>query len=102
MTRRTVLRLADRTYETALTRKFLLRKPHEPRDPRAVRAFIPGLIVELLALPGDQVAPGASLLVLEAMKMQNHVPAPVAGRIRVVHVTPGQTVAKGQLLVTLE
>ncbi len=102
MTRRTTLRLPDRTYETALTRKFLLRKPHEPRDPRTVKAFIPGLIVELLALPGDGVEAGASLLVLEAMKMQNHVAAPVAGRVRAVHVTPGQAVAKGQLLVTLE
>ena len=102
MTRRTTLRLPDRAYETALTRKYLLRKPYEPRDPRAVKAVIPGLVVDLLALPGDRVAPGASLLVVEAMKMQNHVAAPLAGRVQAVHVAPGQTVAKGQLLVTLE
>ena len=102
MTRRTTLRLADRTYETALTRKFGLRQPWAPRDPRVVKAFIPGLVVEVLAMPGMAVAAGDSLLVLEAMKMQNHVAAQVAGRVRAVHVAPGETVAKGQLLVTLE
>ena len=65
-------------------------------------AFIPGLIVEILALPGDRVEAGTSLLVLEAMKMQNHITVPLAGRIVAIHVTPGEAVAKGQLLVTLE
>lgn len=102
MAPRSLLPLSDRVYETALTRKYRLRKPHVPRDPRSVKAFIPGLIVEVLAMPGDGVSQGDSLLVLEAMKMQNHLAAPQAGRVRVVHVRPGETVAKGQLLVTLE
>ena len=51
---------------------------------------------------GDEVEEGASLLTIEAMKMQNEVRAPRAGRITAVGVSVGQPVATGVLLLRIE
>lgn len=89
-------------YETALSRKYALRRPHAPKVPGRVEAVIPGLVLELLVAPGDRVRRGQSLLILEAMKMQNHLAAPLDGVVERLAAAPGETVAKGQLLVVLE
>jgi len=52
--------------------------------------------------PEQTVEAGVGLLILEAMKMQNEVRAPGAGRVAAVRVAVGDTVASGQVLVTLE
>jgi biotin carboxyl carrier protein len=49
---------------------------------------------------GQQVASGASLVVLEAMKMENDLKSAAAGVVESVSVVPGQTVEKGTVLVT--
>lgn len=102
MTLRHTLTLDGTAYETALTRKYSLRKPHVPKDPGRVAAFIPGLILDVLVKPGDRVRRGQSLLVLEAMKMQNHLAAPLDGLVREVATAPGDSVAKGQVLVAIQ
>lgn len=99
---RRTLTLNDTAYETTFTRKFAQRKPFVPKDPKRLTAIIPGLIFEVLAQPGDRVMAGQSLLVLEAMKMQNHIGSPHEARIKALHVAPGQTVARGQLLLEFE
>ncbi|HEX9892533.1 MAG TPA: biotin/lipoyl-containing protein [Gemmatimonadales bacterium] len=68
----------------------------------AVKAPMPGLVVKLLVGPGDQVKAGQSLVVLEAMKMENELKAPGAGLVAAVSVKPGQAVEKGQPLVLLQ
>lgn len=102
MTTRQTLALDGAVYETALTRKYALRKPYAPKVPGRVTAFIPGLILEVLVKPGDSVRRGQSLLVLEAMKMQNHVTAHDQATVKAVFVEPGVTVTKGQVLMELE
>ena len=52
--------------------------------------------------PGDAVAGGQPLVVMEAMKMENELRAPSAGTVKRVAVTPGTAVEKGALLVELE
>jgi biotin carboxyl carrier protein len=94
--------LHDTVYDTTLTRKYAQRKPFVPKDPRRLTAIIPGLVLDLLVAPGDRVRRGQSLLILEAMKMQNHIAAPDAATIKALHVAPGATVTKGQLLVEFE
>jgi biotin carboxyl carrier protein len=96
---RQTITLDDTVYETAFTQKFANRKLYTPKDPRRLTAIIPGLILQVLVAPGETVRPGQSLLILEAMKMQNHITAHDDAIVRTVHVAPGETVMKGQLLV---
>jgi pyruvate carboxylase subunit B len=67
-----------------------------------IRAPMPGLVVRVLAHPGDTLSAGAGVLVLEAMKMENELRAAVAGIVKVVRAEPGQAVEKGQVLVEFE
>lgn len=73
-----------------------------PSGEVGVEAPMPGLIVAIVAQPGSTVEPGAPVVIMEAMKMQMEIRAPRAGRIKTIAVAPGQEVAKGQALATLE
>ena len=66
----------------------------------ALKAPMPGLVVRVLAKPGQDVAAGSSLVVLEAMKMENELKAQSPGTVEEVHVTEGQAVEKGAVLVS--
>ena len=70
--------------------------------PIEVKATLPGLIVAVAVSVGDQVAESATLLTIEAMKMQNEVRAPRAGTVIEVAVVAGQAVATGASLLRLE
>lgn len=63
---------------------------------------MPGKVVNVLAQPGERVEAGASLVVVEAMKMQNELKAPRGGIIKTVAVAAGETVSAAQLLVVLD
>ena len=67
-----------------------------------VRPPMPGRIVRVRVKEGQRVSRGDSLIVLEAMKMQNEIPAPAAGIIREVRVREGQTVLAADVLVVLD
>jgi biotin carboxyl carrier protein len=67
-----------------------------------VKAAIPGRVLRVLVVPGDPVAQGQPLVVLEAMKMENEVRAPREATVRSVEVTPGQAVGVGDVLVSFE
>jgi len=66
-----------------------------------VKAPLAGLICNLLVEPGQQVAAGEQVLLLEAMKMETAVSAPVAGVIGEIRVSEGDSVAVGDLLMTI-
>ena len=70
--------------------------------PSQLKAPIPGKVVSVKVAPGDEVAPGQALIVLEAMKMENELASEQAGRVVAVHVDAGATVESGQLLVEME
>ena len=74
----------------------------QARGPGALRAPMPGLVVRVQAEPGQAVAAGAGLVVLEAMKMENELRAPAPAVVKAVHARPGETVEKGQILVEFE
>lgn len=69
------------------------------KDASAVYAPIPGVIVSVAVQPGDTVAAGGELCVLEAMKMKNTIRAPRAGQIAAVRVAAGQHVKHHDVLV---
>jgi biotin carboxyl carrier protein len=73
-----------------------------PGGATEVRAQIPGRVVEIRVAPGDVVAAGATLLVLEAMKMQNEIRSDSQARVETVECAAGQTVEAGALLIRLE
>lgn len=68
----------------------------------SVQAPMPGLVVDVLVTPDMSITQGQTVLILEAMKMENDLPAPCSGTIRDVHVQKGQTVDQKQLLLTIE
>jgi biotin carboxyl carrier protein len=70
--------------------------------PVTIKATLPGLVVAVVVREGDEVGEGAVLLTIEAMKMQNEVRAPRAGRVIEVSVASGQAVATGVALLRLE
>ena len=89
-------------YRTRLSKKYTLRKPYEPNDPKKITAFIPGTIKKVYTSEGKKVKKGDLLLVLEAMKMNNSLLSPIDGVVSKVFVKSGQVVSKKQLLVELE
>ncbi len=69
---------------------------------RKILASMPGRIVRVQCEPGTAVTVGAPLIVIEAMKMQNELCAKADAVVRAVHVSAGQTVERGALLVEFE
>jgi biotin carboxyl carrier protein len=63
---------------------------------------MPGTVIRVEVGPGDEVRGRQPLVVLEAMKMEIPVHSPFAGTVRAVHVTGGERVASGAVLVELE
>ena len=72
-----------------------------PGDGGAVRAPLAGTVVAVAVAPGDPVAAGDELLVIEAMKMEHEVRAQAPGLVREVAAAVGATVAAGDVLVVL-
>jgi pyruvate carboxylase subunit B len=73
-----------------------------PAGPAPLVAPMPGLIVRVNVEPGDTVAAGEGLVVMEAMKMENELRAAGPGKVKAVHARAGEAVDKGALLVELE
>ncbi len=69
---------------------------------RKVQAPLPGTITEVKVKVGDTVKEGETVIVLEAMKMQNNIEAEASGTITSVLVNQGETVMEGATLVTIE
>jgi biotin carboxyl carrier protein len=67
-----------------------------------LKAPMPGLVLRVQVAPGQQVAAGTGLVVLEAMKRENELKAPAPAVVKAVRVQPGQAVEKGQVLLEFE
>jgi len=72
------------------------------RGEQAVVAPMPGRVVRLLVARGDDVAARQGVVVVEAMKMENELRSPKAGRVKDVTVTAGTSVEAGRVLVVIE
>ena len=81
--------------------KTMSRQEHEVHGQATVAAPMPGLVVRVLVAPGDAVAEGQGLAILEAMKMENEIRAPRPGVITSVQVEPGRAVNLGDVLMTV-
>jgi biotin carboxyl carrier protein len=77
-------------------------RPAPAAEAGAVISPMAGVVKSVLVKEGDDVEQGQTLLVLEAMKMDNRVNAPRAGSVAQVNVGEGQSVGEGESLVVLE
>ena len=84
--------------EKALTSS--IKGAHESGE-MAVRAPMPGLVVGTPLETGAKVERGQTVVVLEAMKMENDLGSPLTGTIKEIKVTKGQTVNQGDILVVV-
>ena len=102
----------DRDEDATVVRRHCLRfefRPDTGAEHHAsaeheghVRAPMPGHVLDVRAAAGSEVAAGAVLVVLEAMKMEHSLVAPWAGAVKSVAVKPGDRVEEGAELVVLE
>jgi biotin carboxyl carrier protein len=69
------------------------------KGPKPVRAPMPGLVVRVSVSPGERVQAGQSVVIIEAMKMENDLKAEGAGVVESVAAVAGQAVEKGMVLV---
>jgi len=67
-----------------------------------IKAPMPGLVLKISVRAGQGVKEGDSILILEAMKMENSIMIHSGAKIKTIHVKQGQSVEKGQVLVELE
>uniref|UniRef100_A0ABK0LIX3 Propionyl-CoA carboxylase alpha chain, mitochondrial n=1 Tax=Rattus norvegicus TaxID=10116 RepID=A0ABK0LIX3_RAT len=97
----TVYKVHILTKLAAELNKFMLEKV--PKDTSSTLCSpMPGVVVAVSVKPGDMVAEGQEICVIEAMKMQNSMTAGKMGKVKLVHCKAGDTVGEGDLLVELE
>jgi len=101
---RTVLEERSKQQDTARLqhKSSLITEKGETTDAKDVCAPMPGIIVSVAVSEGDSVEPGQTLLVMEAMKMENNISAQRSGQVKKVHIAPGEEVVNHQVLITLE
>lgn len=67
-----------------------------------IRTAMPGKVVRIVAGVGEAVEKGSSVIVVEAMKMQNEMKSPIDGVVKEIRVNEGSTVNAGEVLVVVE
>lgn len=93
-----LLVIDGRAYQTLYTKKFCNRKPWTVPDEREVKTFIPGTVVMLNVSEGSLVKQGDVLMMYEAMKMNNLIRAPHAGKVQRLSVKEGDKLAKNVVM----
>lgn len=71
-------------------------------EAKVCRSPVSGIVVRLIAQPGQHLQVGDPLMVLEAMKMETNITAPIAGRVAALSVAQGDNVQSGQVVVEFE
>ena len=66
-----------------------------------IKSPMPGMVLHIDVEEGQEVAKGDTLLVLEAMKMENLIKAPTGGTVKSIDVKKGDAVAKNQILIVI-
>lgn len=87
---------------TSYKRRKFLDKNKGNKSIEILLAPMPGKIVEVLTEENREVRAGEPLLILEAMKMQNELQAPAAGKISKISVKAGQSVLKDDIMVEIK
>lgn len=89
-------------YKTKYTWKFENRINWEAPNPNYIYSFIPGTIIDIFVKPKEKIKEGETLLLLEAMKMQNQVRMPFDGQIVKIHVKKDQVVPRKHMMIEIK
>jgi len=95
---RFVVDVAD---ERSIRLASVQKRDVQRRGEMVVKAPMPGLVLDVHVQAGDAVKTGQSLLILEAMKMENEIRSFESGTVKAVHVQKGDKVELGQVLVVI-
>lgn len=100
---RVLIAIAGHVYEftQAREKQGKVRRSEVGRLDPEVRSPMPGKILQVLVQEGMQVEAGQTLVLLEAMKMENALIAEGAAQVKKIHVSPGDLVDLGQLVLEL-
>ncbi len=100
-TKNTVAPVTRKTTAPAAPQVHVSAPSAAPSGKSSVKAPLPGTISSINVKVGDQVKRGDTLIVMEAMKMENNIMANKDGQIKAIHVTAGQSVAQDDALIDL-
>lgn len=71
-------------------------------NPGSLLTQMPGKVVKINVKVGDEVKAGQTLLILEAMKMENEIKAGIDGKVKLLNIAEGQALESGHLMIELE
>lgn len=86
-------------YKTKLTKKFKARKSWSPPNKNHILTQIPGTVLDIMVKPKQNVKGGETLMIVEAMKMENRIIMPFDGKITAIHVKKGDIVPKNLVMI---
>ena len=89
-------------YKTTFTRKFEERINWEAPNENLLYSIIPGTVIDIFIKNKDKVKGGETLLLLEAMKMQNQIRMPFDGEIVKIHVKKDELIPNRHLMVEIK
>ncbi|HHY59486.1 MAG TPA: biotin/lipoyl-binding protein [Clostridia bacterium] len=76
--------------------------PPAKGEGQSVVSPLPGVVLSINVKVGDQVTAGQTVVILEAMKMENEIPAPINGTVTSILVSKGQSVNTNDVLLTIK
>jgi len=89
-------------YQTTYNKKYENRKVWAEPNHNHINSYIPGTIVDILVKEGQKVEAGASILILDAMKMYNDIKMPFKGKIVKINIEKGQKIPKNYVMIEIE
>lgn len=107
------IKIGDKVYEVELESitekegsitetKLEKNKTDVSKGNTTVESPMQALVLGINVTEGQKVSKGETLIMLEAMKMENPIVSPVDGTVKTVNVSKGQTVDTGEILVTID
>jgi len=92
---------SEGVFLTRTTKKFQNRKAWAEPNPKMISASIPGTVLDVYVKAGQIVKKGETILLLEAMKMQNQIVMPFDGKVKKVYVKAEEKIPKNHLMVEI-